>query len=374
MSLPKTNMTTNLSIGIVGLPNVGKSTLFNAILKKQLAYVANYPFATIEPNVGVVEVPDSRVDKLADLSKSLKKVYSTITFCDIAGLVKGASTGAGLGNKFLSHIREVDLILMVLRDFEDENIVREGSVDPESDMETLLTELTLKDAETLSKKGDKGGKLGKIGGIEEIVEKKAMEILNSGGLLSKSVWSKEELDILSEYSLLTLKPMLILRNVSESGLRELEIRNYPSLTESRRGLEKLEIETLAVSAKIEFELAELSPKDRLEYLNDLGLSEPPLDGVIRKCFEMLGLNTFLTTGEKESRAWKFKNGWNAQKCAGVIHSDFERLFIACDVVPFEKLVEAGSWVKAKEKGWVRLEGKDYLVKDGDIVEFRVGRG
>jgi GTP-binding protein YchF len=351
----------NLSVGIVGLPNVGKSTLFNAILKKQVAYVANYPFATIEPNVGVVEVSDARVDKLAEISESAKKVYSTITFVDIAGLVKGASKGSGLGNKFLSHIREVDLILMLLRGFEDEDIVREGSTDPESDKEVLLTELKLKDLEALSKAID--GKWGNASqGHCPDVLKKAVKYLDLGKLLLECSWSKEELGVLAPFNLLTLKPIMYLLNVSERDLLEsFEIRNS-------------KFEFMKVSAKIEYELAEIALEDRVEYLKGLGLVEAPLDSVIRKSYELLGLKTFLTTGKKESRAWKFKEGWNAQKCAGVIHSDFEKLFIACDVIPYEKFVEAGSFIKARERGWVRLEGRDYPVKDGDIVEFRVGRG
>ncbi|MFH1388618.1 MAG: redox-regulated ATPase YchF [Patescibacteria group bacterium] len=359
----------SLSVGIVGLPNVGKSTLFNAILKRQIACVANYPFATIEPNTGVVEVLDSRVDKLAELSHSAKKVYSTITFIDIAGLVKGASTGAGLGNKFLAHIREVDLILLLLRDFEDAEIIREGSINPESDREVLLTELKLKDLEILSKVVDskeirkKGGST--PAGYYPNVLKKAVGVLDAGKLLANGKWTKEEMEELQGFNLLTLKPILPVLNVSEDSIGFVPNGTNPDEMRSSR---------MKVSAKIEFELSSLSTVDRNAYLTDLGLTEAPLDGVIRQAYKMLGLSTFLTTGEKESRAWKFKEGWNAQKCAGVIHSDFERLFIAVDVISYQKYIEAGSWGKAKEKGMARLEGKEYLVKDGDVVEFRVGRG
>ncbi|PIS22874.1 redox-regulated ATPase YchF [candidate division WWE3 bacterium CG08_land_8_20_14_0_20_40_13] len=354
-----------LSVGIVGLPNVGKSTLFNAILKRQVAYVANYPFATIEPNVGVVEVPDFRVDKLSELSKSEKKVYSTITFIDIAGLVKGASTGAGLGNKFLSHIREVDLIMLLLRDFEDSEIIREGSTNPESDAEVLLTELKLKDLDTLSK-SEKGGSAPQ-GHCPDVL-KKATEILDNGQLLSEALWTKEELEILSQFSPLTIKPILKVHNVSEKNLNW---ATAPACTGRPVGQCP---DPMKVSAKIEFELASLSEEDQGQYLIDLGLVESPLNAVIKRAYEMLNLRTFLTTGVKESRAWKFVEGWDAQKCAGVIHSDFERLFIAGDVIPYEKFIEAGSLVTAKDKGWVRLEGKEYIMKDGDVVEFRVGRG
>ena len=356
----------SLAVGIVGLPNVGKSTLFNAILKKQLAYVANYPFATIEPNTGVVEVPDARVDKLAELSCSKQKVYSTITFIDIAGLVKGASAGAGLGNKFLAHIREVDLILLLLRDFEDAEIIREGSVDPKSDMDILLTELKLKDIETLGKTKEDSKGASSLAGSKP--KSMALEALNAGKLLSEVAWSKEELEILQGFNLLTLKPVLPVLNVSE---REL----FGKLGKSERLGEYVNgAETLCVSARIEFELSSLAESDRVAYLTDLGLKEAPLDGVIRKCYEILGLRTFLTTGEKESRSWKFKDGSTAQKCAGVIHSDFERLFIAADVISYKNYLEAGSWGKAKEKGTARLEGKEYIMKDGDVVEFRIGRG
>jgi len=355
----------SMSVGIVGLPNVGKSTLFNAILRRQVAYVANYPFATIEPNVGIVEVPDMRVDRLAKLSNSAKKVYSTITFIDIAGLVRGASTGAGLGNKFLSHIREVDLILMLLRDFDDPNVVREGSVDPKSDREVLLTELVLKDLETLSKSAksirESPSSEGDSRKFSARILEKSVEMLDSGKLLSSVAWTKEEMSVLAPYNLLTLKPMLYLLNVSESDLiRETPVTGSLPLNGAMK-----------VSAKIEYELSGFRPEDRLEYLKELGLLEAPLDAVIRKSFDMLGLRTFLTTGEKESRAWKFKEGWNAQRCAGIIHSDFEKSFIAVDVVSYEDFISYSGWKGCRDAGRVRLEGRDYVMQDGDVVVFRV---
>lgn len=288
----------------MGLPNVGKSTLFNALLKKQVAFVANYPFATIEPNVGVIPVPDERLAKIAKIAKSAKIVEATVKFVDIAGLVKGASTGEGLGNKFLQHIREVDAILFLLRDFGDENVIRAGSVNPKDDLDILKLELELADQD-----------------------------------------SKEKVNLLAK------KPAIVVFNTDE---------------------DKLNGEGLRICAKMEEELAGLSEEEQKEYLKQLGIEKTGLEKVIQAAFEILGLHTFLTAGEKEARAWTIKNGSTALTAAGVIHTDFEKNFIKADVINWELFVADGGWVKARELGHVRLEGRDYVMAEGDVVEFKVG--
>ncbi len=349
-----------MKIGIVGLPNVGKSTLFNAFLQRQQALSANYPFATIEPNVGVVDVPDERVDKLAELSNSTKKIYANITFVDIAGIVEGAHKGEGLGNQFLANIREVDLILVVLRDFSDENVVREGSKDPKSDYEIILTELILKDLETIQAQEKKLKKIPQT--KEEKAFKSAVEKVRDylqESLPAKDVqFSDEELEQIKTLHLLTMKPMIKLYNVDETKISTKVKENTA--------------DKLYISAKIEAELAVLSEEDRKLYLGELGLDDSPLNEVIKVSYETLGLQTFLTTGPKESRAWKFKKGMNAKQCAGIIHTDFEKNFIKAEVIKYADFVLAGSKLKAKEQGKLRLEGKDYLMQDGDVVEFKVG--
>lgn len=345
----------SLSVGIVGLPNVGKSTLFNAFLKRQQALSANYPFATIDPNIGVVDVPDYRIDKLAELSESEKKVYSNIMFVDIAGIVEGAHKGEGLGNQFLSNIREVDLILVLLRDFADTNIVREGSKDPESDFKIILTELILKDLETIEKQT---GRLRKATDKKDIELKSAVEkiqtTLNSGSPATSAILTDEEIDASRSLQLLTMKPFMLVNNVSESDVSERVARG-----------------DLCVSAKIESELASLDDADQKLFLEDLGLKESPLNVVIKKCYEKLGLKTFLTTGKQESRAWKFKDGMTARECAGVIHTDFSNNFIKAEVVSYDDFISNGSKLAAKNVGKLRLEGKEYLVQDGDVIEFKV---
>lgn len=336
-----------MEIGIVGLPNVGKSTLFNALLKKQAALAANYPFATIEPNIGVVPVPDRRLEYLAETiappnTKSEKLspkqilnsnyqfqykdrwppiVPATVKFVDIAGLVKGASQGEGLGNKFLSHIREVDAICHVVRGFRDENIIREGAVDPESDYSVVRTELELADLQTKEKREQKNKK-----GVEEPL------------------------------LLMTDKPEIVVYNVDEQDLANLDPDDVK----------------IYISAKLEAELAELSIQDQLEYLKNLGINETGLEKLIKRAFEILNLQTFLTAGEKEVRAWTIKKGTKAPVAAGVIHTDFEKHFIKADVINWQDFVELGGWTKAREAGKVRQEGRDYVMKEGDLVEFKVG--
>lgn len=361
----------NLSVGIVGLPNVGKSTLFNALLKKRVALSANYPFATIEPNTGIVAVPDPRLEKLAELVKDEEKmtalpplVPAVVEFVDIAGLVKGASTGAGLGNKFLSHIREVDAIIHVLRDFSDSNIVREGSENPDSDKQTIETELILADLETIEKlifAQEKEAKLGK-----DPINYKKLEILNklkseldAGKTLDKFYLGDEKLqDWFEHLPLLTIKPVLYVFNVDENA--QLTINN-----------EELE-NTMKICAKLEEELVDLSEEERLDYLKELGIEETGLERLIKKAYGLLGLASYLTAGKKEIRAWTFKKGYKAPQAAGVIHTDFEKNFIRAQVVDYAKLIEAGSMADAKKQGVVRTEGKDYTVKDGDVIEFLIG--
>jgi len=346
-----------VKIGIVGLPNAGKSTLFNAFLKRQQALSAPYPFATIEPNIGIVDVPDERVDRLAAISHSQKKVYATIEFIDIAGIVKGAHRGEGLGNRFLAHIREVDLVLVLLRAFVDKNVSREGSVSPESDFEIIKSELVLKDLETVANWLAHSRKILKTkeGKLISPLGKKILAHLNKNLLVSRMKLNDEEMKLIKSLNLLTAKPFLKVLNVSEEEI------SAPT-------------KELVVSAKIEAELANLNDEDRKLYLQELGLKESPLDKVIKKAYQTLGLATFLTTGEKESRAWKFRQGMTAPQCAGVIHSDFFKNFIVAEVVTYDDFVNLGSKQKAREAGKLRLEGKDYIMDDGDVVEFRVGKG
>lgn len=360
----------NLSCGIVGLPNVGKSTLFNAILARQVADCANYPFCTIEPNVGVVEVPDERLPILAKIVETQKIVPAIVKFVDIAGLVAGAHKGEGLGNKFLSHIREVDLILYVLRAFEDSEIIRAGSVDPGADFETLQTELILADLETLEKQKEvKGAKDPK-----DIIRNEAVQKLKTAlneGIPARNVeLSKEEKEEIKSLNLLTAKRAMAVLNISEQDiaranevLDEMKAR-YHKVFESAS-------EVIPVSAKIEFELRSLSFEDRKEYLKSLGIEKSGLDILIPRVFYALGLINFLTAGEKEVRAWTIEKGTDAKQAAGTIHSDFEENFVRAAVIPFEEFVQYKGWKGAQEAGKVRYEGKEYIVQDGDVVEFMV---
>jgi len=343
----------NVSCGIVGLPNAGKSTLFNAILKKQAALVANYPFATIKSNMGIVEVVDRRVDILQKLFNSANKKYSTLTVVDIAGLVKGAHKGEGLGNQFLAEIKNVNLILMLLRKFEDDSVVRAGSVSPKEDRGVLEMELALKDLQTLNDKAN-------FGVLNNTIQK-AIGVLGEGRLLLSEEWGEREREVLQEFKLLTMKPIIYVLNVGE---RELALGSSLNL----------EVEWEFVSAKLEFELSFLSKEDQREYLRQLGLDFNPLDNLIKKAYETLNLKTFFTANKNEARAWKFIEGSTALECAEKVHTDFANNFIAVEVVPFENLKKAGSWEQAKSKGWVKMEGKGYMVKDGDVMLFRLGRG
>lgn len=365
----------SLSVGIVGLPNVGKSTLFNALLKKQQAYVANFPFATIEPNIGVVPVPDERLSKLAEITKNSEnmanlppEVPATVEFVDIAGLIAGASKGEGLGNKFLSHIRETSAICHVVRAFTDTDIVKQGITDPITDLEVVETELKLADFQTLEKQKDPGNtpdkELIKWWGIVT----KLKDALQKGVAARDVEFSEEEQKFAKQLSLLTAKPILVVLNVDEKDLRrEKEIE--------KEYAEKLKLnpdQIIVASAKTESELSDLSDEDQKIYMQDLGIEKSGLERLIQKAFATLGLATFLTAGEKEVRAWTIPVGINAQEAAGVIHTDFIKKFIKADIVSFDDFVSVGGWKTARELGKVRSEGKDYVMKDGDVVEFKIG--
>ncbi len=371
-----------MSCGIVGLPNVGKSTLFNALLKKQQALAANYPFATIEPNVGVVAVPDARLLKLAEItareiaSPSLAMTElklpplkpAMIEFVDIAGLVKGASEGAGLGNKFLSHIREVKVVCHVVRAFTDEDVVREGSIDPESDYETIKTELILADLQTVSKQRE--SKAVKTNPVKKSAVEKLYKVLNQGNAAREVVLTDEERDSTADLFLLSNKAEVIVLNVDErdyspQGITAV-IKKYAEI------LKQPEAKFAVICAKIESELSELSEMEQKQYLSDLGLQESGLEQLIKKAYETLGLISFLTCGEKEVRAWTIKKGMSAQMAAGEIHTDFIKKFIKAEVIGYSDFVAVGGWKKAREVGKARQEGRDYIMQDGDVVEFKIG--
>ena len=361
-----------MKLGIVGLPNVGKSTLFNAITNAG-AQSANYPFCTIEPNVGVVAVPDKRLDKLAEMYEPDKYTPATIEFVDIAGLVKGASKGEGLGNKFLSNIREVDAIVHVVRCFENDDIVHvEGSIDPRRDIETIDLELILSDMEVLERRIDKTKKMLKA-------DKKYQTELDflervyhtlEGGKSARSVeCTEEEAEILSTVSLLTNKPIIFAANMSEDDFRDgVENNKYFQVVEEFAKEEHAAV--LPICAEIEAEISGMEPEEKQLFLQDMGLEESGLDRLIQACYSLLGLISYLTAGKPEVRAWTITRGTRAPQAAGKIHSDFERGFIRAEVVPFDTLIECGSFAAAREKGLVRSEGKDYVMQDGDVVLFR----
>lgn len=361
-----------LSCGIVGLPNVGKSTLFNAITQAG-AESANYPFCTIDPNVGVVEVPDPRLSKLAEIVNPKRVVPTAFQFVDIAGLVKGASQGEGLGNQFLSHIREVDAIAHVVRCFDDENVTHvSGSVDPIQDIETINLELILADLETVEKRLQRVSRQLKTGEkryrIEQAMLERIKEAFEREQPARQLAFSEEEEPLLRDLHLLTLKPVLYVANVNESDAGRGSAN--PLVREVQTYAAREGADVVVISGKVEAEIAELEGEDRALFLEELGLEEAGLDRLIRAAYSLLGLATYFTAGEKEVRAWTIKKGTKAPQAAGVIHSDFERGFIRAEVVAYEQLVQAGSMGRAREMGLLRLEGKDYVVQDGDVVHFR----
>lgn len=357
----------SLSIGIVGLPNVGKSTLFNALTRAGVL-AANYPFATIEPNTGIVPIPDPRVEKLAGMFGSARTVHATVTFVDIAGLVSGASEGEGLGNRFLANIRDVDAICHVVRAFESPQVVHVGQwLDPARDIEVIETELALADLETIDRRLPKQEKEATVDRkLVPVVEtlREVRDVVAAGDMLSRHPWLRERYDAhLRDLHLLTAKPVIYVFNMDEAGLGNHERRSeLASLVAPAPAL--------FLDAQIESELVELDPEERREMLEAVGQDDPGLDVVIRVAYDTLGLQSFLTVGEKEARAWTIRSGATAPDAAGVIHTDFQRGFIAAEVIEYHQLVEAGSWQRARAKGLVRTEGKSYVMRPSDVVEFR----
>mgnify|MGYP004518453355 FL=1 len=360
-----------MKLGIVGLPNVGKSTLFNSITKAG-AECANYPFCTIEPNVGVVPVPDERLDELTEMYNPQKTTHAVIEFVDIAGLVKGASKGEGLGNKFLSHIRETDAIVEVVRCFEDGNVVHvDGSVDPIRDIETINLELIFADLEMVNKRLDKARKnlkADKKYQTEIDLFERIKKTLEEGKSTRTLDFNEDELPIVKETFLLTTKPILYVANISESQIDNAE--NDPLVVKVKEYAAQENAEVIPLCVKIEEELSGLEDDDKKEMLEAMGLEESGLDKVIKRSYDLLGLMSFLTAGEPEVRAWTIKKGTKAPQAAGKIHSDIERGFIKAEVVSFDDLISSGGMVQAKEKGLVRQEGKEYIMQDGDIVLFK----
>ncbi|MFA5602418.1 MAG: redox-regulated ATPase YchF [Bacilli bacterium] len=361
----------SLRVGIIGMPNVGKSTLFNAITKKRIL-AANYPFATIDPNIGIVIVPDKRLEKLENMYLPEKLTPTSFEFIDIAGLVKGASTGEGLGNKFLSHIREVDAICEVVRCFDDENIIHvEGKVDPIRDIETINLELIFADLEVLE------ARIERIKKKAETTKDKNMiieynTVLKIKNALENNIASRlldldeDEKNIIRSYNLLTMKPLIYMSNIKEQNI----IDDNEYVIKVKQYAEKERAQLVKICAKIEEELSELNEEDKDLFLKDLGIEESGLDLLIRKSYELLGLKTFFTAGDTEVKAWTYKKGMKAPKCAGIIHSDFERGFIKAEVISYDELIKYKNEKEAKDNGKMRIEGKDYIMQDGDVCHFR----
>ena len=362
----------SLKAGIIGLPNVGKSTLFNAITNQHIL-AENYPFATIEPNVGIVNVKDERIDTLAKMYNPDRVINTSYEFIDIAGLVKGASKGEGLGNKFLSHIREVDAICEVVRCFDNDIIIHvDGEIDPIRDIETINLELSLADLDIISNRIDRISKKARMSkDKDELLELETLEKLKES--LEKNIpirlisLTKEEKNIIKSFNFLTSKPIIYLANIKEDDIGR-EDNTYVEIVKEYAAKENAK--TIVLCAKVEEELSELSEEDKQEMLEGLGIKESGLDVLITTTYDLLGLATYFTVGKDEVRAWTFKKGMNAKKCAGIIHTDFEKGFIKAEIISYQDLITCGSELKAKEQGKARLEGKDYLMQDGDICHFR----
>ncbi|GAB0174697.1 MAG: redox-regulated ATPase YchF [Candidatus Altimarinota bacterium] len=361
-----------MQIGIVGLPNVGKSTLFNALTKSYAAEAANFPFCTIEPNVGIVNVNDDRLEKIRVVVNGAKTIPATVEFVDIAGLVEGASKGEGLGNKFLSHIRNVDAILQVVRDFNDSNVHHvNGSIDPKRDIEVINLELIFADLETLDKRIGDNSKKARSGDKEaksrEDIYNRLKSHLEEGKIASLLEMTDEEKSAIADLHLLTNKPFIYAVNVAEDRVNtsESELRSITGITDKK-------IPVLPVSAKIEMDMLEFSDEEKKEFLSEMGIEFNPMDQIIRTCYDLLGLQYYFTAGEIEVRAWTIHKGWTAPEAAGVIHTDFQKKFIKADTVNWQDLVENGGWTGAREKGKVRMEGKEYVVADGDVMLFKFG--